>query len=105
MGWNYLLIHKLNGATAEVWEWISHFIPYFIRHAITYPCWDQSLFVLVKGLCGTHAMKTPSYQYRDSHYKYETVANLSYLYNGYPYAGKKNLYIMNRPRVHNPSKP
>ena len=29
-----------NGATVEVWEWTSHFIPHFTRCAITYPCWD-----------------------------------------------------------------
>ena len=32
---------KINGATAEVLEWISIFIPHFTRHVIAYPCWDQ----------------------------------------------------------------
>ena len=31
-----------NGATVEVWEWISKFIPHFIMDVITYPCWDLS---------------------------------------------------------------
>ena len=31
---------NFNGATVEVWEWISNFIPHFTRHLITYPCWD-----------------------------------------------------------------
>ena len=31
---------NFNGATVEVQEWISNFIPYFTRQVITYPCWD-----------------------------------------------------------------
>ena len=49
MGWNYLSIIKCNGATAEDWEWISNFIPHFTGHVITYPCWDWSWTMLVKG--------------------------------------------------------
>ena len=31
---------NLNGATVEVWDWISNFItPHFSRYVITYPCW------------------------------------------------------------------
>ena len=33
---------NFNGATIEVWEWMNNFIPYFIRDAITYPCWGES---------------------------------------------------------------
>ena len=29
---------NFNGATVEVWEWISNIVPYFIGHVITYPC-------------------------------------------------------------------
>ena len=31
---------NFNGATVEVWEWISNFIPLFTVQIITYPCWD-----------------------------------------------------------------
>ena len=31
---------KLINAAIEVWERTSNFIPYFIRHVITYLCWD-----------------------------------------------------------------
>ena len=31
---------NFNGATVEVWEWISNFIPHFTTHVITNPCWD-----------------------------------------------------------------
>ena len=31
---------NFNGATVEVWDWISNFIPHFTGHVITYPCWD-----------------------------------------------------------------
>ena len=31
---------NFNGCTVEVWEWISNFMPHFIGHVITYPCWD-----------------------------------------------------------------
>ena len=31
-----------NGATVDVWEWISNFIPYFIMGVIIYQCWDLS---------------------------------------------------------------
>ena len=35
--------------TSMVWEWISNFIPYFMMDAITYPCWDYSKSMSVKG--------------------------------------------------------
>ena len=38
----------------EVWDWISDFIPHFIIGVITYPYWDQSLSMLVKGAPGRH---------------------------------------------------
>ena len=31
---------NFNGATVEVWKWISNFTPHFIGRVITYPCWD-----------------------------------------------------------------
>ena len=39
---------NLNGATVEVWEWISNFSLYFTECVITYPCWDWSKSVSVK---------------------------------------------------------
>ena len=33
--------------------------------------------------------KTPSNQYRDSHYNDETAVKPSYIYNGNPYTGKR----------------
>ena len=33
---------NFNGATVEVWEWISNFIPPFTMDVITYPCQDLS---------------------------------------------------------------
>ena len=32
-----LLIPNINGAIAEVWKWISNFIPYYTVNVITYP--------------------------------------------------------------------
>ena len=29
---------NLNGATVEVWEWISYFIPHLTAHVIIHPC-------------------------------------------------------------------
>ena len=29
LGWNYLSIPNLHGASVQVWEWISNFIPHF----------------------------------------------------------------------------
>ena len=40
---------NFNGATVEVWEWISNFIPHFPGHVITYLCWAKSLHMLAKG--------------------------------------------------------
>ena len=34
------LFPNLNGETVEVWEKISHFVPHFIIHVITFPCLD-----------------------------------------------------------------
>ena len=36
-------------ATVEVWEWISNSTPHFIIDIITYPSWDLSQPMLVKG--------------------------------------------------------
>ena len=30
---------NFNGATVEVWKWISNFIPNLTGPVITYPCW------------------------------------------------------------------
>ena len=37
-GWNEIiqLLANFNGATVEVWEWVSNFIPHFTTHVITY---------------------------------------------------------------------
>ena len=43
---------KFNGSTIEVWEWISNFIPHFTMDVITYPCWDQTKTMLIKGTPG-----------------------------------------------------
>ena len=42
---------NFNGATVEVWEWISNFIQHFVMGVIVinYPCWDPSWSMLVKG--------------------------------------------------------
>ena len=37
---------NFNGATIEVWKWISDFISHFTGHVIIYPCWD--LFELIE---------------------------------------------------------
>ena len=39
---------NFNGATVDVWEWISYFIPHFTGHVITYPCWDYKLIHVSK---------------------------------------------------------
>ena len=49
MGWNYLSIPKLQWCNRWSLELISNFIPDFIEHVITYPCWNLSQNVLVKG--------------------------------------------------------
>ena len=40
---------NFNGATVEVWEWISNLIPYVTVRMIIYPCWDWSSSMLLKG--------------------------------------------------------
>ena len=40
---------NFNGATVEVWEWRSNFIPHFIMDVICNPCWDWSQTMLIKG--------------------------------------------------------
>ena len=49
---------NFNGATVEVWEWISYFIPHFTEYVITYPCWDQSESMSVKGPHGCYFCST-----------------------------------------------
>ena len=41
---------NFNGSTVKVSKWIINFIPHFTGHVITYPCWDWSETMLVKGL-------------------------------------------------------
>ena len=45
---------NFNGCTVEVTEWISNSMPHFIGRVITYPCWDWSKPMLVKGATGIH---------------------------------------------------
>ena len=45
---------NLNGSTVEVWEWTSNFITHIIMDVMTYPCWDLSLTMLVKGATGNN---------------------------------------------------
>ena len=40
---------NFNGCTIELWEWISNFIPHFVMGMITYPCWDLSSTIWLKG--------------------------------------------------------
>ena len=40
---------QLYGITVEVKEWISNFIQHMTRHVITYPCWERSKSMFVKG--------------------------------------------------------
>ena len=48
--WNEITyaFSNFNGATIEVWQWISNFIPHFNEHVIANPCWDKSLTMLMK---------------------------------------------------------
>ena len=46
---NYISIPNFNGATVEVWEWISNFIPHFIMDD---PFWDLSWAMLGKWTTG-----------------------------------------------------
>ena len=43
---------NFNGCTVEVWEWLSNFMPHFIKDVITYPCSDLRWSMLVKGAPG-----------------------------------------------------
>ena len=43
------LFPNFNGATVEVWEWISNFIPHFTMDVVTYPYWDLKLNHVSKG--------------------------------------------------------
>ena len=45
---------NFNSCTVEVWKWISNFIPHYTMDIITYPCWDLSQSMLVKGATGQH---------------------------------------------------
>ena len=47
--WITYLFTNCNGATVEVFEWICNVILHFIKQVITYPSWDLSQSMLVKG--------------------------------------------------------
>ena len=40
--WTAYKSQTFNGASVEVWERISNFIPHFIKDVITYPHWEYS---------------------------------------------------------------
>ena len=40
---------NFSGAAIEVWEWISNVFLHVTGHVVTYPCWDLSKSMLVKG--------------------------------------------------------
>ena len=48
MGW-ITIFPDFSGAAVEVWEWTSNLIPHFTGYVITYPCWDISSSIPVKG--------------------------------------------------------
>ena len=50
----FLHSNTFNCATVEVWEWISNSIQHFTAHVITFPFWDQSWTILVKGAYIAH---------------------------------------------------
>ena len=43
---------NFNGSTVEVLEWISNFTPHIMMDVITYPRWDQSWKMWIKGATG-----------------------------------------------------
>ena len=50
---------NFNGRNIEVWEWISNIIHPFTWHVITYPSWNKSSSVLVKGVPGLRLLFLP----------------------------------------------
>ena len=62
---------SFNGTTFAVLEWISNFIPHFLMGIITWPCWNQSYSMLVKGapvhIYGTCAVCRTVYPKKDAH--------------------------------------
>ena len=46
---------NFNGATVEVWEWTSNFIPHFTGNVICYPCLRLKLIQVIKGVPGVEA--------------------------------------------------
>ena len=61
------------------WEWISNFIPQFIRHVITYPCWDSNSTMLVKGAPGVAFIVVCPYRWVDAR-KSPLLTYWSYIY-------------------------
>ena len=80
MGWIYVSNHNFNGITVEVWEWISNFIPYFMMDVITYPCWDLSKTMSVKGAPEFHNVVWSKATYSKSLRGIETKKILSELH-------------------------
>ena len=47
---------NFNGVIVEVWELLSNFILHSIKGVITYPWWDSSQTMLIKGAPGIAAL-------------------------------------------------
>ena len=43
---------NFNGFTIEVWVWINTYFPDRVAGVVTYPCWNKSCSILVKGAPG-----------------------------------------------------
>ena len=46
------------GCNIEIWEWINNFFPHFTGLVITYPCWDWSWSMSVKGGLGLYGLNS-----------------------------------------------
>ena len=47
--WNYISTPDFSGSTTWVWVWKGNFISHFSVRVITYPCWELSWSMSVKG--------------------------------------------------------
>ena len=63
-----------NDTAVQVWVWISNFTPNVTEHAITYPYWDWSYIISVKGAPGSrNTYARPSQQVYSKFPSYKNV--------------------------------
>ena len=101
---------NFNGATVEVWEWISNFIPHFTGYVITYSYQANSWSTLVKRAlyqctdkrsCSLTRKENQTFKILNQHYMYLTENRIKWenLFRGINFISSYLMFLRNIPLI------